>query len=219
MYDLDALLDVAHVLRHQADLQFLIVGDGVERARLQERAQTLGLDNVRFLPFQPRDRLPLLRAASDVQLALYRHGSARFSMPSKVYEIMASGRPVLASADADSDLWRLVTGTGCGVCVEPHRPEKLAAALLALYRDPALRARMARRGRDEAVRAYSRDAIVAQYEALCHALVTTHASRKSRVTRHASAVTRQPNLGQLDAAAAPGSVKAEAEAEAEAAWV
>ena len=79
--------------------------------------------NVRFLPFQPRERLPLLRAASDVQVALYEKGSARFSMPSKVYEIMASGRPVLASADADSDLWRLVRDVRCGICVEPHTPD------------------------------------------------------------------------------------------------
>jgi len=181
VYDLDALLDVANIVRSRANMQFLIVGDGVERDRLQERARQLDLDNVRFLPFQPRERLPFLRAASDVQLALYRHGSARFSMPSKVYEIMASGRPVLASADPDSDLWRLVTGTRCGLCVEPHRPEKLASALLALYHDSGLRARMANRGREEAVRAYSRDAIVAQYEALCHRLVANHASRKSRV--------------------------------------
>jgi colanic acid biosynthesis glycosyl transferase WcaI len=167
VYDLDTLLEVALRVQSEDGIQFLIVGDGVERGRLQHRAQTLGLTNVRFLPFQPRERLPLLRAASDVQVAMYRRGSARFSMPSKVYEIMSSGRPVLATADRDSDLWRLVADTRCGVCVEPHAPDKTAAALLALYRDPALRARMGERGRDEAVRAYSRDAIVSQYEQLC----------------------------------------------------
>jgi colanic acid biosynthesis glycosyl transferase WcaI len=185
VYDLDALLDVAHVVADEQDIQFLIVGDGVERARLSNRARSLGLSNVRFLPFQPRERLPLLRAASDVQVALYRNGSARFSMPSKVYEIMASGRPVLASADVDSDLWRLVQGVRCGICVEPHAPHKLAAALTALYRDPSLRTRMAERGRAEAVRAYSREAIVGQYEELCQQVVDESrvASRESRVER------------------------------------
>lgn len=176
VYDLDALLDVARMVRSESNIRFLIVGDGVDRGRLQDRAATLGLDNVQFLPFQPRDRLPLLRAASDVQVALYRHGSARFSMPSKVYEIMASGRPVLASADMDSDLSQLVARTGCGICIEPHSPEKLGAALLALYRDPALRRRMGRCGRDEAVRTYSREAIVAQYEDLCRTVVASRAS-------------------------------------------
>jgi colanic acid biosynthesis glycosyl transferase WcaI len=172
VYDLDALLDVAQRVRVASDIQFLIVGDGVERKRLERRTRGLGLDNVRFLPFQPRERLPLLRAASDVQVALYRDGSARFSMPSKVYEIMASGRPVLASADPDSDLQRLVTRTRCGICIEPHNPEKLSAALLALYRDPMLRTRMGERGRDAAVKAYSRDAIVLQYEELCEAVAS-----------------------------------------------
>jgi len=185
VYDLDALLDVAHVVRSETDIQFLIVGDGVERARLQQRASTLGLHNVQFLPFQPRERLPLLRAASDVQVALYRHGSARYSMPSKIYEIMASGRPVLASADPGSDLSRLVTGTRCGICVEPHNPTRLAAALLALYRDPPLRARMAARGREEAVRSYSRETIVEQYEALCSSV-----SGEPRLARHEPRVAR-----------------------------
>jgi colanic acid biosynthesis glycosyl transferase WcaI len=170
VYDLDALLDVAHQVHSDAHIQFLIVGDGVERVRLQDRARALGLDNVRFLPFQPRERLPLLRAASDIQVALYRLGSARFSMPSKIYEIMASGRPVLASAESESDLCRLVTNTRCGICVEPHSPTRLTAALLALYQDPTLRTRMGARGREEAVNAYSRETIVAQYEALCHAV-------------------------------------------------
>jgi colanic acid biosynthesis glycosyl transferase WcaI len=192
VYDLDALLDVAAMVRAEPDLQFLIVGDGVERERLEQRAQHLDVHrNVRFLPFQPREQLPFLRAASDVQLALYRHGSARFSMPSKVYEIMASGRPVLASADSDSDLSRLVSGTGCGLCVEPHQPEQLAAALLRLYREPDLRARLAERGREEAVHKYSRDAIVAQYEALCHRLVASQHSRKPRVAGRVSPVMRQ----------------------------
>jgi colanic acid biosynthesis glycosyl transferase WcaI len=194
VYDLDALLDVAQLVCAETGIQFLIVGDGVERARLEQRALRLGLHNVRFLPFQPREQLPYLRATSDVQLALYRDGSARFSMPSKVYEIMASGRPVLASADVDSDLWRLVSSTGCGLCVEPHQPEKLAAALLTLYRDPELRARMARRGRDEAVEAYSRDVIVSQYESLCRALVTSRASRRSRVGGRESAPLKRPRL-------------------------
>ncbi len=198
VYDLDALLDVAQLVGFEPEIQFLIVGDGVERARLQARAQTLGLHNVRFLPFQPRDQLPLLRATSDVQLALYRSGSARFSMPSKVYEIMASGRPVLASADADSDLWRLVSGTGCGLCVEPHQPEALAAALLRLYRDADLRARMAACGRNEAVRAYSREAIVAQYESLCRVLVARHRSR----VRSLRAPVSFPTLRQLKPAPA-----------------
>jgi colanic acid biosynthesis glycosyl transferase WcaI len=117
--------------------------------------------------------LPLLRAASDVQVALYKRGSARFSMPSKVYEIMASGRPVLASADVQSDLWNLVTTTQCGICVEPHDPVQLASAVMTLYEDPPLRFRMGERGRHEAERGYSRRAVVAKYDELIRLVEAT----------------------------------------------
>src|SRR5262249_30347276 len=147
--DLETLLECANLLRDRPEVVFLIVGDGVARQRLVEKATTLGLNNVMFLPFQPRASLPLLRASGDVQLALYRPGAARFSMPSKVYEIMASGRPVLASAESGSDLWQLVTDARCGICIEPHSPRKLAAAIEALRVDPELRRRMGERGRTE----------------------------------------------------------------------
>jgi len=166
VYDLETLIDAASLLQSEAAIHFLIVGDGVVRPSLEDRVRDLGLTNVTLLPFQPRDSLPELRAASDVQVALYNRGSARFSMPSKVYEIMASGRPVLASADKHSDLWNLVVDTGCGICVEPHDPTQLAAAVLALHRDPSLRSRMGQRGRAEVETNYSRISVVTKYDDL-----------------------------------------------------
>ncbi len=162
-YDLETLLDVAALLKSEPDMLFLLVGDGVVKPRLERKAQALGLDNVRFLPLQPHASLPWLRAASDVQVALYRRGSACHSMPSKVYEIMASGRPVLAAADAHSDLSNLVENTGCGVCVEPQDPVALADALRELRRDAAERENMGQRGRAVAERQYARPVVVDRY--------------------------------------------------------
>jgi colanic acid biosynthesis glycosyl transferase WcaI len=173
VYDLETLLDAAALIKSWKaldDIVFLIVGDGVVRERLIMTAASLELDNVRFLPFQPRASLPLLRASSDVQLALYRTASARFSMPSKVYEIMASGRPVLASAEADSDLARLVVGAGAGVCVSPKAQRQLADAIVRLRSDAALRREMGERGRAAVERTYSRDVVVTQYDELLRAI-------------------------------------------------
>jgi colanic acid biosynthesis glycosyl transferase WcaI len=172
VYDLETLLDAAAQLRHVPDLQFLIVGDGVMRPRLVQKAASLDLSNVQFLPFQPRDTLPWLRAACDVQVALYRQGAARYSMPSKVYEIMASGRPLLASADVNTDVWRLVEDTGCGICVEPNDADKLAAGILRLYADPALRETMGQRGREQAEQHYSRETVARQYQQLLKRMLT-----------------------------------------------
>jgi colanic acid biosynthesis glycosyl transferase WcaI len=165
-YDLETMLSAAALLRNEPDILFLVVGDGVLRARLEDQARELALPNVRFLPFQPFESLPWLRASCDVHVSLNRPGASGHSMPSKVYEIMASGRPLLASADRGSDLWRLVEETGCGLVIDPREPETLASAVLRLYRDPDGRAQMAERGRTEAERQYSRDAVVGQYERL-----------------------------------------------------
>jgi colanic acid biosynthesis glycosyl transferase WcaI len=175
VYDLEGLLDAAALVKHQPDIRFLIVGDGVMRPKLEEKARNLGLSNVTFLPFQPHDSLPWLRATCDVQVALYRQGSSRYSMPSKVYEIMASGRPLLASADVNSDVWRLIEDTGCGICVEPHDPEKLAASILRLYGDRSLRDAMGERGRQQAEQHYSRDVVVGLYGDLLERVATAEA--------------------------------------------
>src|SRR5579859_2807077 len=119
-YDLGSMIAAAALLRDRRDIVFLIVGDGVVRPALEAQARQLGLDNVRFMRFQPFETLPLVRAASDIQVSLNRPGASAHSMPSKVYEIMASGRPLLASADRYSDLWRLVEQTHSGIVVEPQ---------------------------------------------------------------------------------------------------
>lgn len=163
VYDLDTMLDAARILADELDILFLIVGDGVEKSRLELKVHNMRLANVRFLPYQPQEDLPYLRAASDIQVSLYRRGSASHSMASKVYEIMASARPLLASAEANSDVWRLIDETGCGLCIEPENATALAAAVLRLYRDSELRKTMSERGREHAEQQYSRAAVVDQY--------------------------------------------------------
>ncbi len=171
---LDTLLDAAAQLRAERDMIFLIIGDGVERSALETRARALQLDNVRFMDYQPRENLPAMRAAADVQLSLYRAGAARYSMPSKVYEIMASGRPVMASAEQDSDVARLIRETECGMCVEPQDASALVDALLRLKRDDACRAQMSRNGRLAAETRFSLDTVVKQYDALLRDVVSTN---------------------------------------------
>jgi colanic acid biosynthesis glycosyl transferase WcaI len=171
VYGLDALLDAAALLAGHEDIVFLIVGDGVAKPHLVDKARRLGLKNVRFLPFQPREALPWLRAASDVQVSLYRRGAAMSSLPSKVYEIMASGRPVLASAEVGSSTWDLIEATGCGLCVEPEDGGRLAEAVLRLHHDSALRCALGGRGRRHAEQTYSLPAVVAQYDEILRRVV------------------------------------------------
>ena len=166
VYDLDTLLDAASLLAMEKDILFLIVGNGVAKPALEKKAHDLKLDNVRFMPFQPRESLPWLRASSDVQVSLYKNGAARDSFPSKIYEIMASGRPLLASSESQSGVENLVQTAGCGLCVTPGHTEELAQAILNLRRNPCLRETMGRRGRQYAEEHHSRQAAVARYDEL-----------------------------------------------------
>jgi colanic acid biosynthesis glycosyl transferase WcaI len=166
VYDLDTVLAAADLLRGEPDVLFQIVGEGVSKAGLLRRAAELGLENVRFLPFQPREELPLLRAACDVQLSPHRPGATGYSLPSKIYEVMASGRPLIVAADAGSDVARLVESAGCGRAVPPGDPAALAAAVLELRADPALRARLGAAGRRHAEQHLAPQVVVQQYHDL-----------------------------------------------------
>ena len=165
-YDFQTMLAAAQALRADARILFLIIGDGVQRAALEQQVQNAALDNVRMLPFQPEADLPQLRAASDVHLALYVKGAAESSLPSKIYEIMASARPAVVSAERGSELCKLVETAGCGICIEPENSRQLADAIRRLSKDGNYAALLGQRGREVAVRKYSKEAAVEAYEEL-----------------------------------------------------
>jgi colanic acid biosynthesis glycosyl transferase WcaI len=115
--------------------------------------------------------VPDIYAAADISLVPLRKGIALDSVPSKVYTIMASARPVVAAVDPGSDAWNLVEQAQCGLCVEPESPHALAEAIRALYADPALRERLGRNGREHVVQHYTRQAVARQYHDLLTSLV------------------------------------------------
>ncbi len=144
------------------DLRLMMVGDGAERPLV---ARELGDDaRVTILPTQPREHLPELLAASDVGLAPLRHGMAGTSVPSKIFGILAAGRPVIAGVDVDSDTDEMITTADCGLVVTPEDPDALAAAIRTLYGDRKRAAQMGANGRDHVTRFHTQDVVVAQYE-------------------------------------------------------
>jgi glycosyltransferase involved in cell wall biosynthesis len=127
--DLDSLIRAATFLRDLADLSVLIVGGGARREELGELAELLETDAVRFLPYQPRQVLPLSLSSADVHVVGLARGLAGYVVPSRVYGILASGRPVIAAVEDSTETARLVREAGCGVVVPPGRPELLAGAI------------------------------------------------------------------------------------------
>ena len=166
VYDFETILQAAKTLSNESRILFLIVGEGVRREELELRIAEMKLTNVRTLPFQPESDLPLLRSAVDVHLSLYLRGAVETSMPSKIYEIMASGRPAIVAAERSSDLCKLVDATGCGICIEPENATQLVSAIRRMHSDTNYAALLGQRGRDAAVRKFSKEAAVAAYAEL-----------------------------------------------------
>lgn len=172
---LEVILDAANHLRNQSEIVFLIVGQGARRDALVAEVERRGLGNVRFLPLQPESDLPLLYASCDVALIPLRRGAAESSVPCKTYSIMAAGRPYIAGVDRNSYIWRLTTGAGCGLCVEPEDGWALAEAVLRLQSDPTMAQAMGRNGREYVTRHFAREVITSRYRAALESLVGNQA--------------------------------------------
>jgi colanic acid biosynthesis glycosyl transferase WcaI len=145
--NLDVVIDAAGLLTSRRDILLLFIGDGNRRAALEATVAARRLPNVRFLPFQPRDQLRWTYASSDVCLVSLKPGLAGYIVPSKLYPILAAGRPYLAAVEAVSEVAALTERHRCGVVVTPGDAAQLAAEIVRLAEQPAERASMGVRAR------------------------------------------------------------------------
>ena len=136
-------------------------GNGAGRADLVARCQ--GLTNVRFMDLQPAERLPDLLATADIHLLPQRADAADLVMPSKLTGMLASARPVVATAHAGTDLATVVQT--CGLVVPPEDPLALAQAVRTLAADPDLRERLGAAGYLYAQTHLDREAVLLRFEA------------------------------------------------------
>jgi len=161
---MDMVLDSAMALEYDPDIVFVINGGGAALEEVARRARRL--PNVRLVGMQPAERLPQVLGAADVHLVPLKKGLARSSVPSKVYSILASERPLVASVDEGSEVALLVEQAKAGFAVPPGDAEALTKAIRRLVDDPGEARRMGRAGR-RFVRSWaSPAAVAASYEDL-----------------------------------------------------
>jgi len=163
---LDLVVEAARRFRDRGrdDVVFVINGGGSALAGLRESAR--GLDNLRFVGMQPRERLPEVLAAGDLHLVPLRTGLARSSVPSKLYSILAAGRPVLASVDGGTEVATTIERAGAGVSVPPEDADLFVAALDRMLSDRSALAAMGASGRAFVEGWVSPAAVGAAYEQL-----------------------------------------------------
>jgi colanic acid biosynthesis glycosyl transferase WcaI len=161
---LNNVLEAARTLEHDSEILFLFVGDGASKEQLI--SQGAALNNVRFLPFQPRERLSEVLATADVSLVVLKSGIGYNSLPSKTFSILSSGRPVLACVDEGTDTWNFIERSRSGLCVYPESPAALAQAIHTLKDDPERRKQMGSNGRTWVERYHSLKAVADQFDTL-----------------------------------------------------
>jgi glycosyltransferase involved in cell wall biosynthesis len=172
--DLDTLVRAATFLRDLERLQILVIGFGARHGELTELATRLDVrGTVRFLGYQPRRRLSLSLASADLHYVGLARGLSGFVVPSRVYGILAVGRPVLVSADADSETVRLVQTAECGVVVPPGRPELVAGAIRDVMEGRLALDGMGERGREWVEREADREVAFGRYRRLVAEVVSS----------------------------------------------
>ncbi|NQW33059.1 MAG: glycosyltransferase family 4 protein [Acidimicrobiaceae bacterium] len=150
--------------RELPQLIFVINGEGAARESLKKSAN--GLSNVRFGDYQDVSRLSEVLATGDIHVVPLKRGLGSVSVPSKTYSILASGRPVLAAVDLDTEVPRILAAADAGVCVEPDNSAAFISALRAMTLDPKTLSEMGERGRKWVENHASPASVAQHYEAL-----------------------------------------------------
>jgi glycosyltransferase involved in cell wall biosynthesis len=174
--NLDVLIEAAERLRGKERLVMAIVGDGARRAPLEQAAAARGLANVRFFPYQPKALLHDSFAAADAFLISLKPGLEGYIVPSKLYGILAAGRPYVAAVDPSCEVAQLAAAHRCGVAATPGDPAALAGAIATLYDDPAAARTMGEHARAVAWRFDRRAAVAAYHSLLLRVSALAHAA-------------------------------------------
>ena len=157
-HGLITVLDAAQRLG-DASVHFVFVGDGADRARIEQEAKQRGLTNVHFTGLRPRSEVPDWLASLDVLLVMLRDLPVfETVIPSKLFEFAAMERPIILSAPK-GEVREMVESADVGVAIDAEDPDKLAAAIAALRREPERAKRLAARARAWAERGFRREAL------------------------------------------------------------
>lgn len=150
--NLPLLLEAAKAMQEELpDVRFVIIGEGAAKESLAKAVAEENITNMTLLPFQPYEDIAHVFSLGDAGLLISKPGIGGSSVPSKTCSIMAAGRPVLASFDADSALAKQIEAVGCGINAPAGDLQALLDAIRKLYTDRSAAEAMGRTGREYAV--------------------------------------------------------------------
>lgn len=155
-HGLGTLLAAAELLKGRSDIKFILVGTGAERAKLEQDASRRGLDNVLFVGSVSREEVKAYWLLCDVALVLLRDAPLfHHVIPSKMFEAMGTGRPIILGVRGESE--EILSSAGAGIAIAPESADALAQAIKQLAGDADKLERMGQTGRRFVEREFDRD--------------------------------------------------------------
>ena len=160
---LEHLIESAKLLHKISKIEFVIIGDGIERNKLIKKSENYKLDNIKFINQQPKENILKFLSAADVLFLHLNKAPHRLgTIPAKILTYMSIGKPILAALDGEAA--ELIQNHQCGIKVEPENPEAIAKGILALYKNEALRNELGENARHGAISYYSKSKLLSELE-------------------------------------------------------
>lgn len=165
-YDLENIIKVIGEFKHEDDVIFAFVGEGTMKQTLVNYVEENELNNVKFIPYQDKEDLIYSLNAADAHLVTSAKGIKGISVPSKIYGVMASGKPVLGILEEGSEARLLIENSNCGKCVAPGEYGKIKSIISEIIAYPARFKKMGARGRKTIESKLKKNISIDKYEAI-----------------------------------------------------
>lgn len=156
------ILEAARLLKADADIVFMLVGDGMQKPMLKQKATEWGLDNIVFVDSVPKNTVGDYISASDVCTAVLKKvDTFKTVYPNKVFDYMTLAKPIIIGIDGIAR--KLVEEAGAGIFAEPENAQSLADAIMQLKADPEKRRVLGETGRRFVEGHFSREKLAHEY--------------------------------------------------------
>ncbi|HFK1762450.1 glycosyltransferase WbuB [Bacillus wiedmannii] len=133
-YDLENIIHVTEHFKEYEDIAFVFIGEGAVKKDMQEFVEDNSIQNVFFLPYQPKEFIKYSLNVADVHLVVNQKGIKGVSVPSKIYGVMAAGKPILGVLEQDSEAQMLIEKSKSGIVVEPQDYKGIIRTIEQFYR-------------------------------------------------------------------------------------
>lgn len=170
--DLENIIHLADRLKEHKGIVFVLIGDGALKEKLINMSASLDLKNIKFLPYQDKKDLKFSLNAAHIHLIPLKKGMKGIIVPSKVYGIMASGNPLIAAVDENSEIDKIVKEFHCGMVVKPSDVGELEKAVLWAYHNQGEIKTMGERGRKALENHYTKEICTKKFKSIIVGLLT-----------------------------------------------